>query len=159
MDARWSLTDGTTVFCEVKLSERDFGKAPNDERHLKKLADIYRPRLNGYVEPRLLAAPEFFGHYQILRNVWHLVSVPRSTLVFLLPKANTRLWRLLLPTLDFIAPATRNRIRSEAIEDVLGRVHSDSQCPDELRKYSKRLQAKYVPATSKPPVRDDSPNM
>ena len=148
LDARWSLTDGTTIFCEVKLSEGDFGKAQNDGRHAKKLREIYRPRLHGYVEPRLLTAPEFFTVYQILRNVWHLVSVPNSKLVFLLPKANARLWKLLLQTLDSVALATRHRIFPVAVEDVLRLLQADQNCPGELREYAKKLERKYVPTAS-----------
>lgn len=148
LDARWSLTDGTTIFCEVKLSEGDFGKAPNDNRHAKKLREIYQPRLRGHVDSRLLAAPEFFGVYQILRNVWHLVSMPNSKLVFLLPRANARLWKLLLPTLDSVASATRDHIFPVAIEDVLGRLQADRNCPGALREYAKQLERKYVPTAS-----------
>jgi hypothetical protein len=148
LDARWSLTDGTTIFCEVKLSEGDFGKAKNDDRHVKKLREIYLPRLHGHIEPRLLTAPKFFAAYQIFRNVWHLVSVPNSKLVFLLPKANARLWKLLLPTLDSIASATRDRIFPVAIEDVLRRLQADQNCPGDLREYAKKLERKYVPTAS-----------
>lgn len=148
LDARWSLTDGTTVLCEVKLSERDFGKAKNDARHSRKLREIYQPRLRGHVEPHLLAAPEFFSAYQILRNVWHLVSVRNSKLVFLLPRANAHLWKLLLPTLESVASATRERILPVAIEDVLHRVKNDRKCSGELREYAQQLERKYVPVAS-----------
>lgn len=47
LDARWQLADGTTVLCEVKLSEADFGKARADDKHRKKLQTIYSPRLTG----------------------------------------------------------------------------------------------------------------
>lgn len=148
LDAQWSLTDGTTVFCEVKLSERDFGKAQCDERHTRKLREIYQPRLRGHVAQRLLEAPEFFDAYQILRNVWHLVSVANSKLVFLLPRANAQLWKLLLPTLDSVAPATREHILPVAMEDVLHRLQNDRKCPSDLRKYAKHLERKYVPTAS-----------
>ena len=148
LDARWSLADGITVCCEVKLSEGDFGKAPNDERHRNKLREIYAPRLREHVDPCLLSAPAFFGAYQILRNVWHLVSLPNSKLVFLLPRANTRLWQLLLPTLDSVALATRVHILPVAIEDVLHGLHNDAKCPNELREYAKQLERKYVPLAS-----------
>lgn len=148
LDARWILTDGTTVICEVKLSEGDFGKAPNDDRHGKKLREIYAPRLRDHIDPRLLTAPAFFGAYQILRNVWHLVARPNSKLVFLLPRANTRLWQLLLPTLDAVVLATRVDIAAVAIEDVLAGLHSDAKCPNELRQYARQLERKYVPVAS-----------
>jgi hypothetical protein len=41
IDVLWATTDGVRTFCEVKLSEADFGKAIDDDRHRAKLVDIY----------------------------------------------------------------------------------------------------------------------
>lgn len=144
-DAKWTDSAGATVFCEVKLSEQDFGTARGDQPHLDKLKSIYEPGLRGHVDPQSLAEDAFFGQYQILRNVWHCAAAPGSTLVFLLPRANTRLWPILARSLESVRPDTRNRIKAVAIEDVLERLESQPDGPEELRVYASQLRAKYVP--------------
>jgi hypothetical protein len=147
LDAKWSLVDGSNYICEVKLSEADFGKAVCDDHHKLKLSDIYEPVLNVCVAPHLLTTEAFFKRYQILRNIWHAALVPGSSLVFLMPRANKTLWKLLAQTLDHIEPEMRRRVRSVSIEDVLERLTRDGECPIELRRYAELLQNKYVPRT------------
>lgn len=144
LDARWQLSDGTVVMCEVKLSEADFGRATADEKHRRKLRDTYRRVLTGHVSATMLEEAEFFEAYQILRNVWHMLSVPGSRLVFLLPRAHERLWAELEATLAALPPVTRSRVVVLGIEEVLVRLHSDSQCPLALRQYARLLERKYV---------------
>lgn len=148
LDAQWRLADGTTVMCEVKLSERDFGKATNNEKHRRKLVNTYRPILRGHVGPELLEEASFFRSYQILRNVWHMLSVPRSLLVFLIPRANESLWHELQPVVAKLEPEPRRRVSIIAIEDVLASLQRDDGCPDPLRGYAAQLQRKYVIASS-----------
>jgi len=57
------------VCFELKLTEQEFGKADADAAHLKKLQDLYRPRLAGKVREEALAPESFFAQYQIMRNV------------------------------------------------------------------------------------------
>ncbi len=45
VDIVWSLPNGGTVFCEVKLSKTAYSRAENDIRHRKKLEQIYGPCL------------------------------------------------------------------------------------------------------------------
>ncbi|MGB8297623.1 MAG: hypothetical protein WCG85_19555 [Polyangia bacterium] len=144
LDAKWQLADGTVVMCEVKLSEADFGRASTDEKHRRKLEVIYRRPLSGHVDGRMLQEPEFFRAYQFLRNVWHIILLPGSKLVFLLPRANTRLWDKLTVALAALHPSTRERVAAVAIEDVLAYLRSDAQCPAALREYAGDLEAKYV---------------
>jgi hypothetical protein len=54
---------------EVKLSEADFGKAKNDQRHLDKLTGIYSPVLVRHLEASRLEQRAFFDGYQFYRNV------------------------------------------------------------------------------------------
>ena len=84
-----------TTICEVKLSERDFGKARDDDRHQRKLNDIYLPRLAPYLSDELQTTQGFFKSYQILRNVWHMLGTPNGQLIFLVPRANAKLWHML----------------------------------------------------------------
>jgi hypothetical protein len=144
LDAQWRLADGTMVMCEVKLSEADFGKAEQDAEHVAKLRDIYRPVLAGHVALQFLETPAFFAHYQILRNVWHMLRVPSAVLVFLLPRANQGLWDELLPLLDALTPQSRQRVAVIAIEDVLDSLQRDEACPLKMREYARRLEEKYV---------------
>jgi len=148
LDACWRLAGGTVVMCEVKLSEADFGKASADERHRRKLRDLYRPVLKGHVAASMLEEPSFFRAYQILRNVWHMLSVPGSRLVFVLPRGNARLWAELVPTLASLTPAARDRVSIAAIEDVLASLQVDAQCPVPLRGYARLLADKYLVGVS-----------
>jgi hypothetical protein len=145
IDATWDTTDQCRTICEVKLSERDFGKARHDARHLWKLRTIYKPVLRAHVDPALLRPEEFFKSYQILRNVWHMVQVESGQLLFLLPRENRKLWPLLDATLGRVQLKTRKRIRALAIEDVLDALCRDVECPADLRAYSVALRRKYVP--------------
>jgi hypothetical protein len=145
IDALWVTDDGATTFCEVKLSEAEFGTAEDDERHREKLATIYRPMLQGHVAAGALEEAEFFAAYQVLRNVWHLVRVDRSSLLFLLPRANAGLWSTLPAVLALLTSDVRARVSIVAIEDVLARLVVDEECPTILRAYAGELAAKYVP--------------
>src|SRR4051812_23245398 len=66
------LQSGKKLFFEVKLSERGFGTTEADDRHLKKLAEIYEPKLKGLVDKRWLEPQTFCARYQLLRNMCHL---------------------------------------------------------------------------------------
>ena len=144
VDVAWETTDGRTTFCEVKLSEGDFGKGKEDERHLRKLHEIYSPTLVACIEGDWLKPRRFFGCYQIFRNVWHLTQAPDSTLVFLLPRANTALWKQLEQTLSAVSAGILSRIAPIAIEDVIAALCAEKPAPPGLAGYAEQLQAKYV---------------
>ncbi len=148
LDAVWDTSDGVRTFCEVKLSERDFGKARSDPRHLDKLRRIYLPRLAQHMSPDLQDASSFFESYQILRNVWHLVGAPNGRLVFLTPRGNSRLQPMLQAVISRLSESVQGRIRAVAIEDVLDRLGADSNNSTRLRAYALKLRDKYVPTTS-----------
>jgi hypothetical protein len=74
IDVLWTTADGVKTFCEVKLSEVGFGKGANDERHQKKLDQVYRERLAPHMEPDRLEISSFLKDYQFYRNVWHRLS-------------------------------------------------------------------------------------
>jgi hypothetical protein len=145
LDAVWQTDDGVTTTCEVKLSERDFGKARDDARHQRKLKDIYLPRLAPYLSDELQTTRGFFRSYQILRNVWHMLATPNGQLVFLVPRANAKLWPLLDAALEGLAAPIRERIRCVAIEDAFDRLAANTSTSVDLRSYAERLREKYVP--------------
>jgi hypothetical protein len=145
IDVLWTTTDGSSSFCEVKLSEADFGKATNDARHLAKLEDIYSNVLAPHLEPGRLERLAFFDAYQFNRNVWHMVRGDRRAhLIFLLPRANAVLWTLLQGLLLGVVPQTRERISAIAIEDVIAELSVDDRCPTRLREYANKLKEKYL---------------
>jgi hypothetical protein len=144
IDVCWQTSDGIATFCEVKLSEADFGKAVDDGRHRAKLRDIYSQVLGGHLERSRLEPSAFFNAYQFNRNVWHMVRTDRSRLIFLLPRSNTRLWQLLQDLLAGVVPLTQKRISAIAIEDVIANLLADDECPKRLRKYPLKLKQKYI---------------
>ena len=119
IDVCWTTTDGARTFCEVKLSEADFGKAADDPRHRAKLVDIYSGTLAEHLDPGRLEPAAFFDAYQFNRNVWHMLRADRGRLMFLLPRSNAGLWAQLQTLLLGVVPSTGQRISAVAIEDVL----------------------------------------
>lgn len=150
LDAEWHTTDGVRTICEVKLSEREFGAATDDPSHRAKLREVYAPELRGHVEPALLEPATFFASYQILRNIWHMVRLEGTRLLFLLPRANADLWEPLQVILSAVRPPARSQVSVVATEDLLASLCSESGGPPEFRDYAHQLAAKYLidhPAT------------
>ncbi len=144
IDVCWATTDGVKAFCEVKLSEADFGKAVDDARHRTKFIKLYSPILKTHLEPARLEPLSFFNDYQFNRNVWHMVRTDHSRLIFLMPRSNAALWKLLESLLCGVLPPTRERISVVAIEDVIANLSGDGYCPKWLREYAKKLKEKYL---------------
>jgi hypothetical protein len=144
IDVTWITADDLRTFCEVKLTEADFGKAKDDARHRDKLTNIYGPVLSEHLEPARLGLQAFLAAYQFNRNVWHMVRTDRSRLIFLLPRSNAGLWNLLKRLLSGVVPDTRKRIAAVAIEDVIAHLSVDGQCPERLREYARKLKQKYL---------------
>ena len=144
IDVFWATADGVRTFCEVKLSERDFGKAKDDAPHRNKLRDIYEPVLANHMESRCLDVSAFLAAYQFNRNLWHMVRDDRSRLVFLLPRANAGLWARLHALLSGVVRNTRHRISAVAMEDVIVNLTADDQCPEPLRRYACKFGEKYI---------------
>ncbi len=144
IDMMWSTEDGVHTFCEVKLSEAEYGKATDDDEHRDKLERTYGPVLVTHLEAKRLEKPAFFDAYQFNRNVWHLVRENNSRLIFLLPRANEILWTQLQELLLGVVPRTRERISAVATEDVIAKLSTDVLCPKVLQAYAAKLKQKYV---------------
>ncbi|MAT71163.1 MAG: hypothetical protein CMJ58_16755 [Planctomycetaceae bacterium] len=144
VDVMWHAPSGAKTYCEVKLSEQEFGVARDDRRHRQKLDEIYKPVLFGQCAPELLEPRIFFAHYQLLRNVWLAAREPDASVVFLAPRANTALWSQLNPFIKQLAPSLRRRVHAVAIEDVLAQLVSSQKVPPQLAWYALLLQEKYV---------------
>lgn len=148
VDVFWRTKEKTgeivTTWCEVKLTERKFGTANPDERHLTKLREIYRPRFEETGCARgLLETGFFFEHYQLLRNIWLAAEAPTSRVLFLLPWANTVLWSQLAAVRLLLSPVLEKRVLSASIEDVLIAL-SHAGSPDWIPQYVGQLQEKYL---------------
>lgn len=144
LDMWWRTTDGVHGYCEVKLTEGEFGTAKHDAAHLRKLERTYAPLLAGHVRPSRLEPEEFFASYQIFRNLWHAVREPNSRVVFLYPRQHATLSRLLTPVLADITSDLRERVIVAHAEDVLARLQTDDGCPDALRQYAGELADKFL---------------
>jgi hypothetical protein len=144
IDIYWRTTDGASTFCEVKLSEADFGKAADDDEHREKFEKTDSQVLTPHFETGMLDRLAFFDGYQFYRIVWHMVREERSRLIFLLPRANTGLWKKLDHLMLGVLPPTRGRISRVALEDVINTLCSDERCSREMREYAGKLKQEYV---------------
>ena len=144
VDVAWQNSDGTWAFCEVKLSESEFGSAKPDQRHEKKFHEIYSPRLHGLVDERLLEFNEFCRHYQLLRNISLLATHPDSHVVFLIPEQNGALSPALNAVLGSLAASVRHRVHVAYLEKVLVSIKNHSTLNPELKLYAAQLEEKYV---------------
>jgi hypothetical protein len=144
VDVLWDSSIGPRTYCEVKLSEADFGTAANDEAHNDKLRSIYSKSLIGQVDAILLEPTTFFDHYQLLRNLWQIVGSQDARLIFLLPRANKRIWKDATLFKLRVAQSLRERVTVVAIEDVILGLCEDNRCPDSLKQHAQLLRAKYI---------------
>jgi hypothetical protein len=144
VDVAWQNSDGAWVFCEVKLSEGEFGCAKPDQRHDKKLQEIYSPRLQGLVDGRLLGFDEFCRHYQLLRNISLLGTHPDSHVVFLIPEQNGALIPALKAVLGSLAASVQHRVHVSYLEKVLASLKNHRTLNPELKLYAAQLEEKYV---------------
>lgn len=144
VDISWQNQQGDWTYCEVKLSEAEFGAAKGDPRHLEKLNKTYGPVLQPDCPESLLQPDIFFGYYQILRNVWLAARDPAASVVFLLPSRNETLWRPLRDVVSSLETSLRNRIHLTAMEDVLKTLANDKSCLPKLSWYAELLAEKYV---------------
>jgi restriction endonuclease-like protein len=93
IDALIVTDEGTRTIVEVKLTERAFGRAREDDRHLTKLASVYRPLLFGRVDDSCLEPSTFFRDYQLYRNLAQTRRDSSDRVLLLISKARTQLWR------------------------------------------------------------------
>jgi hypothetical protein len=144
VDVAWQNSDGAWAFCEVKLSEGEFGSAKPDQRHEKKFREIYSPRLHGLVDERLLEFNEFCRHYQLLRNISLLATHSDSHVVFLIPEQNSALGPALHAVLGSLAASVRHRVHVAYLEKVLVSIKNHRTLNPELKLYAAQLEEKYV---------------
>jgi hypothetical protein len=147
IDVMWH-SDTALVFCEVKLSEAEFGTAVDDDRHRKKLSDYYQKRLSPLVSADLLHENTFFKNYQLLRNIALLAEHAEHQLVILLPRENESLAPSLHKILAGVNPEVRGRIKVAYIEHCILVLAEDPALSPELRVYASQLAEKYLVSPS-----------
>lgn len=145
VDAVLTSQSGVRTFCEVKLSESEFGSARADARHRKKLEKIYAPHLQGIVQASLLEEVHFFRDYQILRNLWLLHGDATTRLAFLLPAANEPLVAQLERVLAGVTAEYRARVHVVLVEQLLRHLQDDPDAAPALRRHAQAVEEKYVP--------------
>ena len=144
VDVFWTTHHGARVFCEVKLTEAEFGQAKADARHLEKLGSIYAPRLSSLVREDFLNTEFFFKHYQILRNISLLAEREIDQLIFLMPRENEALVAPLDRVLAGVRAGARHRIHVAYVEDCLGDLATSESVEESLRSYASKLREKYI---------------
>ena len=145
VDVAWQSPEGEWTFCEVKLSETEFGAAKPDSRHRSKCDTVYRKRLSGLIEPGFLEFEQFCRHYQLLRNVSLLSQAAATQVVFLLPSANEALAAPLNRVLNALTTSGRERVRVAYLESVLASLQAEAALAPTLRMCAFWLAEKYVP--------------
>lgn len=148
VDVWWRSANKAETFCEVKLSENEFGTAEDDSRHVHKLERIYRPVLREHVSSPLLDPPSFFKNYQILRNLWLAArrGHEKDQVLFLLPRANVEPNRQLTEVLSKVRLSLRARVQVMHVEDLLGRLASNAAVGG-MDWYAAVLAEKYLIGT------------
>jgi len=144
VDVAWGNSKGNWTFCEVKLSEGEYGSAKPDQRHERKLREIYFPRLDQIVDKRLLEFKEFCRHYQLLRNISLLATHSNSQVAFLIPEQNNALIPALKAVLGSLAASVQHRVHVSYLEKVLTSLKNHRVLNPELKLYASQLEEKYV---------------
>lgn len=144
VDIAWRNADGAHVFCEVKLSESEFGVALPDARHLDKRKDVYLPKLQDLVSEEFLEERSFFQHYQILRNVSLLCGHSGHRVVFIVPAENRSLRPALKRVLQHLSDACKPRVSVVYLEDLIERLLANTVADAGLLVHTRLLKEKYV---------------
>jgi hypothetical protein len=147
LDALISTAEGCRTIIEIKLTERTFGKAPSDARHIAKLEEIYRPALAGRVEDKCFDLSAFFRDYQLYRNVAQIRRDSSDRLLLLLPRTRTQLWQHATEWCDARSLGSlREHITVVALEDVVAALAADFAGIEDASKAIADVSQKYVPA-------------
>jgi hypothetical protein len=143
-DVHISLVDGRHIYFEVKLCERGFGKVKADERHLKKLEEIYRERLLGKVGPDSLAEKTFFRNYQLLRNISYLSPDLEHQLIIICPQENEALREGLNFLEGAMTAKMRGGVRVVYLEPLLAELRDHWRAEPRLGAHAELLEEKYA---------------
>lgn len=109
-----------------------------------KLAEIYRPRLEGRVAPELLELKPFLKRYQLCRNFSYLQR-PGDKLFIVYPKANKVLTKELDAFLGLVNEERRGHVKAVHLEALVPRI-LDLLPADatRMRQHYREFAAKYL---------------
>jgi hypothetical protein len=142
-------SSGARIFCEIKLSEGDFGTAFPDARHSRKLQDIYRPRLLGKVMPKYLDEELFFKHYQVLRNISYLRKDGMDILFLIFPRGNEKLAATEQIIRDMMTKGFKDKVSILYLEDVVEKILQAVAARNaRLVQHYVEFKKKYIPECS-----------
>lgn len=137
--------DGKKLFVEVKLSEADFGRAKNDERHRKKFAAIYLPRCQGRVLLKRGKEWEEFRHdYQFYRNA--LFADADTRIWFLIPGVHRSLIQQAERCLEKLTEGIRSQVRIVRMGELFAGIVSRTSGDRTLTTHYEAFRRKYRPA-------------
>ena len=147
IDVLVSASSGGRTLIEVKLTERTFGTAAVDTRHVKKLSEIYRPRLAGRIAESCLDPTAFFRDYQLYRNLSQVRPGSADQVVLLLPRARTELWRhaIAWSSAETLG-SLRQSISVVALEDLIAALAADAADSEGSESISEVARKYIVPA-------------
>ena len=136
---------GSHVFFEIKYTERDFGKAKNDDEHREKFKKTYLPLLERSVclSEQCHNESFFLSHYQMLRNLVHLAS--NTHVVLLFPSANSGIRQQAVEAYDhFLTDAGRSRLKVVFLEELVSYIEANCSIAS-LVEYYGQFRDKYLP--------------
>lgn len=143
-DFRVRNDEGQEAFVEVKYTEDGFGGAKDDDEHRAKFRDTYAPLLKktAYLTDECKDPTFFLKNYQMLRNLVHIT--PRSEVVFLFPRANTRIAQQAENARQkFLLESGRSRMRVIFLEDLVAEL-IDACRGGKLHGYYESFEQKYL---------------
>lgn len=144
-----SCEDDGRVFCEVKFTESSFGTASSPTTDYRdRLERLYRPRLVGVIKPGLIDDLDWFEqHYQILRNLAHLLlghAPERNRVLFVLPERSPTYAHLVEFLNEHLEPSVEDRVVVWGLETLTDSLESSSTSQEE-RQHWQEFRTKYCP--------------
>lgn len=134
---------GQTLSVEVKLTEKDFGKAKPDKRHIEKFHSVYRPSLEGIaILPVGSEQEAFFENYQFFRNA--ILAAQNNRVWFLIPRDNCSIVRRLKTCRALLSSEARPLVQPVFLEDFLNQVTSLFADNASLVSHYGELRQKYI---------------
>lgn len=134
------------ILFELKFSENEFGRAKNDDSHLKKYNKIYKPALKDIMIPDFGDSQQFFKNYQIIRNLIYLGRGINNYVVFIFPEQNHDLKSGEAVILKSVSDKYKNKVRIIYLENLVQRILNGLSYKDyhKLITHFELFQEKYI---------------
>jgi hypothetical protein len=136
-------TDGQSICIEIKLTEQDFGKAKDDERHRDKFTDYYRDWLMSATSlGDDVRQKSFFAAYQFYRNA--RLANAKQKVWFLLPEQNSKINELAEKCLGTLRPEVRQQVEVVGLTAFLEQLCNLVADKPDLKKHYEHFKKKYL---------------